>query len=173
MLYQQPSGALAGFPEPNGPMVPTKYLPLSEVTDGLSNTAAFSEHGKGDYDQGVSSPTDTFKPSSSTPTTPDEAVTMCNATTESNLAQQGYSLIGVPWLQGYHSTTTYFHVDTPNKRSCMYPPGRINTTAQSKHPGGVEVALCDGSVRFVSQTIDINTWRAIGTRGGGEAVGDY
>jgi hypothetical protein len=46
--------------------------------------------------------------------------------------------------------------------------------ARSRHPGGVEAALCDGSVRFVSDSIDINIWRSLGTSRGGEAIsGDY
>jgi prepilin-type N-terminal cleavage/methylation domain-containing protein/prepilin-type processing-associated H-X9-DG protein len=42
--------------------------------------------------------------------------------------------------------------------------------ARSRHAGGVNVAMADGSVRFVSNTIDLRTWRALGTRAGGEAV---
>ncbi len=45
--------------------------------------------------------------------------------------------------------------------------------ARSRHPGGVQVTLCDGSARFVAQTIDINTWRALSTSEGGEVLGDY
>ena len=54
----------------------------------------------------------------------------------------------------------------------MYPPGRIGTSASSQHPGGVIVALCDGSVRFVSQTINLQTWRDIGQRDDVEEAGD-
>jgi prepilin-type N-terminal cleavage/methylation domain-containing protein len=45
--------------------------------------------------------------------------------------------------------------------------------ARSYHPGGVQAALGDGSVRFIPQTIDILTWRALGTTGLGEVLGDY
>ena len=38
----------------------------------------------------------------------------------------------------------------------------------SFHPGGTHAGLGDGSVRFVSETIDLRTWRAIGSRAGGE-----
>ncbi|MCA8997530.1 MAG: DUF1559 domain-containing protein, partial [Planctomycetaceae bacterium] len=38
----------------------------------------------------------------------------------------------------------------------------------SMHPGGVNVAMGDGATRFVSNSIDRNTWRAIGTRNGNE-----
>jgi prepilin-type N-terminal cleavage/methylation domain-containing protein/prepilin-type processing-associated H-X9-DG protein len=45
--------------------------------------------------------------------------------------------------------------------------------ARSRHTGGVNVALCDGSVRFVSNSIAWDTWQALGTSRGGEVVGDY
>jgi hypothetical protein len=35
------------------------------------------------------------------------------------------------------------------------------------------MALCDGSVRFVSNGIALPTWRALGSRNGGEVLGDY
>jgi prepilin-type processing-associated H-X9-DG protein len=52
----------------------------------------------------------------------------------------------------------------------MYPPGRIMTTASSSHGLGVNVVMCDGSVRFVSNGVDLVIWRAMGTRAGHEAV---
>jgi prepilin-type N-terminal cleavage/methylation domain-containing protein len=45
--------------------------------------------------------------------------------------------------------------------------------ARSFHPGGVNVVLTDASVRFVTNTINSTTWRALATRGGGEVVGEY
>lgn len=42
--------------------------------------------------------------------------------------------------------------------------------ARSRHPGGVGTALCDGSVRFVSDNIPIDIWRALSTTKGGEVV---
>ncbi len=36
-------------------------------------------------------------------------------------------------------------------------------TARSKHPGGVNVAMCDGSVRFIEETIDLRVWHAMGS----------
>lgn len=46
-------------------------------------------------------------------------------------------------------------------------------TARSFHTGGVNVLLLDGSVRFVSDTITPAVWRGLGTREGGEVLGEF
>ena len=45
----------------------------------------------------------------------------------------------------------------------------IMLASRSRHPGGAQVVLCDGSARFVQQNISINVWRATSTTRGGEA----
>jgi len=167
-----PSDSNFGMPAPNGIFYENSYLNMASIIDGTSSTAAFSEHQKGDFNQGVSTPADTFQPGTR-PANADEALAQCNAINPMNLSFQGRSDVGAPWIQGYHSTTIYFHVGPPNSRSCMYPPGRIGTSAASQHPGGVMVALCDGSVRFVSQTINLQTWRDIGQRDDGRPTSEY
>jgi len=70
------------------------------------------------------------------------------------------------------SSTTFF---TPNNDPAM-PVALGNpqrAAARSRHAGGVNAALCDGSVRFVRNSIDLNTWRALGSMAGGEVVGNY
>lgn len=57
---------------------------------------------------------------------------------------------------------------------CVDNGGQWNIlAARSRHAGGVNAAMGDGSVRFISQTIDINIWRALSTTRGGEVVGDF
>ena len=51
-------------------------------------------------------------------------------------------------------------------------PGRWNF-ARSYHPGGVNAALCDGSVRFVSETVDRLTWQNAGNRQDGNVLGPW
>ena len=46
----------------------------------------------------------------------------------------------------------------------------IWAAARSKHPGGVNSSRCDGSVKFVSDSIDLDVWRALATRAGGEVT---
>lgn len=45
--------------------------------------------------------------------------------------------------------------------------------AASFHQGGVNTALCDGSVRFIANDINHGIWQALSTRNGGEILGNY
>lgn len=64
--------------------------------------------------------------------------------------------------------------------ACSSREGRNQTdptygviTARSFHTGGVNILRMDGSVGFVPNTVSLSTWRALGTRAGGETIGDY
>ncbi len=48
--------------------------------------------------------------------------------------------------------------------------GSQHNTARSRHPGGVNALLGDGSVRFITNTISLTTWQALGSTQGGEAT---
>ncbi len=166
------SDANFGMPECNGVFYRDSKVRPADVTDGLSNTVAFSEHLAGDGNNSLSTFTDTFQPGTF-PANADEARRDCLAVNTQDLSKQGFSNVGAPWLRAYHSTTLYYHVLGPNERSCMFPPGRIATTASSRHTGGVMAAACDGSVQFVGSSIDLAIWRALGTRNGGEANAEF
>jgi prepilin-type N-terminal cleavage/methylation domain-containing protein/prepilin-type processing-associated H-X9-DG protein len=155
---------------PNGLFYSDQLIKISSVTDGTSNTAAFSEHVVGDFSNSIATEiSDTFEPGTH-PLNSDDAYNFCLATDTKNLGQQGYSNVGAPWTYGYHSTTSYWHSAPPNTRSCMFPPSRISTTANSRHPGGVNMSLADGSVRFIKSTVYLQAWRALGTRNLGEVI---
>ena len=47
------------------------------------------------------------------------------------------------------------------------------SAARSYHPSGVQGCLADGSVRFFNNNIALLTWQALGSRGGGESLGDF
>ncbi len=169
---QMPASAVnSSLPAPNGPFFCNSKNTFESITDGLSNTAAYSEHLIGDFNNSASYVLgDTYEPHTF-PSTVAQAISDCNQIDITNLSYQGYSDTGAPWLFGYHSTTSYWHSSLPGSRSCMYPPSRIMTTANSKHPNGVNVLLCDGSVRYVTYSISLFTWQAVGTMNGGEVLG--
>ncbi len=54
------------------------------------------------------------------------------------------------------------------------PPGTMRENEiRSEHPGGANALLCDGSVRFLSESLDCRTLAAICSRAGGEVVGEF
>ena len=46
----------------------------------------------------------------------------------------------------------------------------VQLPPSSYHPGGVNLMLGDGSVRFIKETVALSVWRALSTRNGGEVV---
>jgi len=52
-------------------------------------------------------------------------------------------------------------------------PRSLEDEIRSAHPGGADGAFCDGSARFLGDTMDIRTLKAILTRAGGEVVGEF
>jgi prepilin-type N-terminal cleavage/methylation domain-containing protein/prepilin-type processing-associated H-X9-DG protein len=165
---QDASGANGVFYHVTG----VKGCRFGDVTDGLSNTAGFSERLKGDWSNAVVTPrTDLINPKSVAPTTPDQAMTMCRASNPNDISLQWYSNFGSNWIQG-NQDVMYGHASMPNDRLCAFPQNSTQTMpASSAHTGGVNVLLMDGSVRFVTNSISVPTWRAVGTRNGGEVIG--
>jgi prepilin-type processing-associated H-X9-DG protein len=55
-----------------------------------------------------------------------------------------------------------------NTFRCSEGDSAMNPT--SLHPGGVNISLMDGSVRFIKNTVSLQTWWALGTRATGEII---
>jgi prepilin-type N-terminal cleavage/methylation domain-containing protein/prepilin-type processing-associated H-X9-DG protein len=167
---QDTAAVNTAMPPPNGLFFLDFLVRIADVIDGTSNTAAFSEHVKGDFSNAISTElSDTYQPGTH-PTSADQAYQDCRAVDITDLTKQGNSNGGAPWMSDGHTSTRYYHGSPPNSRSCMFPPQRISTTANSRHPGGVNVTMGDGSVRFFKSTVSLPTWRAVGTRNGGEVI---
>ena len=171
IVWLAASGPNTGLPSASGVLFYQSAVRMADLTDGSSQTAAFSERLMADGNNGVVSPLEDVFFSPAAPTTPDEAVSMCEAVDTSNLANQFALYMGAPWIDGQH---TYLHVNTPNTRSCgFFTVLRANMPPSSRHEGGVHMLLCDGAVRFVGENVDRTTWRALGTRQGNEVAGEY
>ena len=158
---------------------------FAQITDGTSNTAAFSEKVIGLFSNAL----DLRKPSSTVfavnapalPGIPDQYYTACLAIQPmtGNL-ETGQGFDGEPfgpgcaWSVGYPPQTRYTHVMPPNGNSCDYGAGGASIrgahTASSRHSGGVNVMLLDGSVKFIKSTIAVKTWWALGTAFNGEPI---
>lgn len=76
---------------------------------------------------------------------------------------------GYCWLscKGHATTFSCFESPNPNHPDWGAEFGSGFFAARSRHSGGVNVAMCDGSVRFVSNTMDRNAWRQIGAMNDG------
>jgi prepilin-type processing-associated H-X9-DG protein len=92
-------------------------------------------------------------------------------------------LRGFSWANGEYRTTLYNHARRPNDPALDCLAAQMSSAdlarmyagygwraARSRHPGGVNVALADGAVRFVEDGVDPAVWKAAATRAGGEAV---
>jgi prepilin-type N-terminal cleavage/methylation domain-containing protein/prepilin-type processing-associated H-X9-DG protein len=161
---------------------------FSAITDGLSNTAAFSEDVMGvgagntnasDNVQDALFPSSTVMASgvsSGTATVSSGPLfyAVCNtkgpgsgASTWNDWARGDY------WHAGsITGGTRYNHVMPPNSWSCGYGGTHDGgaSTASSRHSGGVNVLMADGSVRFIKQTISVPVWQGLGSRNGGEII---
>ena len=168
IVWQAADGPNTGLAPPNGVFYGNSSTRFAEVTDGLSNTAFFSERILADFTNGVISPIADVFFSPAQPTTIDAAVQACQAVNIYDPASQFPLFMGAPWVNGQH---VCLHVTGPNSRSCgFFTALRATMPPSSRHPGGVNVLLGDGSVRFVRDTVNIATWRALGTRNGYEII---
>jgi prepilin-type N-terminal cleavage/methylation domain-containing protein len=146
----------------------------AEVIDGLSNTIAFSERLIGDQRTDRYTPSRDFAEFSASTTSvnnlllPDSIRDLCRTGVTENASHRSFTSIG--WLFGYFTATAYNHILTPNSRipDCGYGPGISAYSARSLHGGGVHAASADGSVRFISESIDQAVWRGAGTIDGRE-----
>ena len=158
----------------NGVMFSRSSVRFRDVTDGLSNTICFSEHTLGIGRTPSSS-------GSSPQNGEGEVLELVGATptTDAACVPGGGTWSGVrgaKWLNGHYGDTIYNHYYGPNSRQfdCGNKSHNFGlTAARSRHEGGVHTLLCDGSLRFISENVDLANWRALGTRGGGEVLGEF
>ncbi|RUL85370.1 DUF1559 domain-containing protein [Tautonia sociabilis] len=176
---------------------PNRSRRLAEFRDGLSNTLWISE-GKaytpyyrdctGDGTLSNFGPGKTYDASNVPPPTADP-YTVAPEYRGGCALRDGSSEGGhVEWVESGVHHAGFTTAWPPNKRIQGGPNGEfaeidLNSrrekiggmsfaaiTARSYHPGGVNALFGDGSVRFIKESIDGFTWRALGTVAGGEVV---
>jgi prepilin-type N-terminal cleavage/methylation domain-containing protein/prepilin-type processing-associated H-X9-DG protein len=159
-------------------------LGFSGVTDGLTNTVQWSEFvmgtGQSTAANGPDGVSMIYLSTAKEPTTYSQAsFQSANLTCQqsaskpanknNDLKGEQYQHHSVGWGGGYT------HVMLPNQPSCFYNDGSGQTdhgaiAASSRHPGGVNVAMLDGSVRFIKNSVNQLAWWALGTKAGGEII---
>jgi prepilin-type N-terminal cleavage/methylation domain-containing protein/prepilin-type processing-associated H-X9-DG protein len=140
---------------------------LAQITDGTSNTALVSERCLGTRSS-ADAQADYYMSSSD--------LNLCLHTTPGVTARYlvPHELSGQRWGDGALFYTRYNHIFPPNRPSCLLGGttdyGSEVVTVSSRHPGGVNLATVDGSVRFVKNSIEPSIWTGIGTIAEGEVV---
>jgi len=164
-------------------------ITIASFTDGTSNTAAFSEWIRADglQPRGVGWGAQNGKDGLGQIYQCDGGCPSTLFAGQANLdfkyqqvcdrsgLVQLYTWKGDWWLNDKFS---YSHSVTPNRRSCWYDDiggrpwaGALSlVSASSRHPGGVNTAFADGSVKFIKSTINNQVWVGLGTRNGGEVI---
>lgn len=185
VFFWEPRSAVIG--NSNRPM----GLGLRDIRDGTSNTAMYAEAVKGTIPLGAANGNaGTFGPLPALPdysgivgTTPAaQTADLLNRPAICLAGTSGYRARGLipPNFAVYQHG--YNHTLPPNDkgRDCLNfqnpllnTPIRGHLAARSQHPGGVHVAFCDGAVRFVTNNIDLVTWRRVGARADGTPVGEF
>lgn len=141
-----------------------------DVLDGTSNTVAFGESllGPGGPNQtGTTGDVRLYYKALGTADTLSEGA--CSANAVLNTTRNS------AWADGAYPTGLFNHVLPPNSPTmdCVRHSNPGWKAARSRHTGGVNALLGDGSVRFVRDSVPAEVWRAVGTRAGGEVVGEF
>jgi prepilin-type processing-associated H-X9-DG protein len=148
----------------------------ADIQDGLSNTAAYSERllisGASEASSEAELRADPLRFLWYVPASQSD---------EESLVHACETARTTPFPLSYKTSGTwagmgYDHILRPNRVGCQNgTPQRFGAMgdlasslvpATSEHPGSVNVLLCDGAVRGVSDNIDLSVWRALGTRDG-------
>jgi prepilin-type N-terminal cleavage/methylation domain-containing protein/prepilin-type processing-associated H-X9-DG protein len=152
---------------------------LATFVDGTSNTAIFSEWIKGMAVPTGRSPEGLMEvynlgENSNFYSTDYQFAELCNRI-PIRPANQQWQWKGEWW--SYGPGMIYSHTQMPNRTNCVYhdinQDGRASITmvgATSYHPGGVNVLFMDGSVHFIKNAVNTNTWYALATPNGRESL---
>lgn len=150
-------------------------LGYQDVSDGTSQTLAFTEWGIGSYDSSSRDPIEVVYAASDSRLI---AQFETFARTCQALAPDSPIAPGAKkgrWIRGGYGNSLMNCLLVPNGHSCLN--GNLLNfsafSAGSRHSGGVNAVFVDGHVSFITNTIALPTWRALSTRAGGEVGPTY
>ncbi len=161
---------------------------INTCIDGTSNTIAYAEACVGNQNeqplqkliglQAVQIPyTSMLLDGSSAPALTLAAIQLCNAAYQSGSSSYIDLQRGEEWAHGSMAMNMFNTIVTPNAYNKTWTHCGLNASSRavfsncdSLHPGGVNVCMSDGSVRFIKDSINQLTWWALGTRNGGEVI---
>lgn len=167
---------------------------IGQITDGSSNTVAFSERTKGSGSFSAPAKSDSVIGPAYTPTfnavvDADAMLANCNKSFPNGsyfyqhgryVSSPGFGLqFSDGWGYAWYISTLYNHVAPPNWKGvdCGVGSSLVDApsehaiiSARSTHPGGVNSLMADGAVKFMKDSIAINIWRGLGSRNGGEVI---
>ncbi|WP_165075881.1 DUF1559 domain-containing protein [Paludisphaera rhizosphaerae] len=155
---------------------------LASITDGTSNTASVSESLLNDGTGNHRDPRRNlnYTNSAMVEKTDVPALSVVQDARAGVINWKDWSYYkGLTWAYSdAWERHVYAHVLPPNMPNvntyasntfrCQEGDSAMNPS--SNHPGGVNTAFCDGSVRFIKDSIGLNAWWALGTRNGGEII---
>lgn len=152
-----------------------KPVTRASVRDGLSYTALLSETLRGEGAERLRSIYTSSVIDQAGWTGPEPFRAACSSADYSSALAVKLPLKGGYWWSSTPGVTAYNHIMLPNQSSCVWNglPDAGGIAASSLHPGGVNLALADGSARFVSQRVSAATWWALGSIAGGEVVSQF
>jgi len=153
---------------------------FAQITDGLSKTLSFAEvkaYQPAMKDGGNPTGANVSPPASPTDVAPYGGTFVASWShaqwVSGMVLQSGFTTTFPPnTLVPYVSAGTTYDIDFTASRLGTSTTNQtyVAVTSRSSHPGGVSALMMDGSTHFVAESIAQDTWRALGTRAGGEIV---
>lgn len=149
-------------------------LPLSQVADGLTQTALASEWACAATNQTDGPFGYQYSIGAKDLTSREHFVQQCIKAPHPAYRRP----VGTNWMVGSHGVTLYNHQIPPNSPGCdpgipelgngiSYNADHMAYTASSFHGDGVNVLFCDGHVDWQADNVGLEIWRSISTRNGG------
>ncbi|QDV85761.1 DUF1559 domain-containing protein [Stieleria magnilauensis] len=152
----------------NGVFGHDSWMKFRDILDGTSSTIALGEILKGDFTPETTRDNYIRAPRGSGANAED--IDGCQSFPANS------SDLGNVWLGGQPQHNMFSTNRGPNDRrfDCIAPNnGCTNFAARSQHTGGAHFTFVDGSVHFITESIDLETFHALGTRNGHEVVVEF